>query len=314
MTKSSSIPLYLAPMAGAGDRAFRESCAAFGVDFFCTEMISSKATLFGDRKTALLAEIGPEERPCALQLFGSDPEGVARAAAILAERHRPDGIDLNFGCPVPKIAGNGDGSALMKTPQKCFEIVRECVMAVSVPVSVKIRAGWDEESLNAVEVALLCEKAGAARIAVHARCRSDFYRDGTVRPEICRAVKESVSVPVIANGDIRDAESAERMLELTRCDGLMIGRAAIGAPWVFAEIRAGLAGRAMPEIDKKAVIRRHLSLAFAYKPEAAGREMRMHMAHYLKGFRGAARYREAAGRAVTMQDYLTLIESLPDEK
>lgn len=299
-------------MAGAGDRAFRESCCRYGVDFFCTEMISAKAYHFGDKKTALLAETGGAERPIALQLFGSEPEILAEAAKGLGTKERGDWIDLNFGCPVPKIVNNGEGSALMRDPNRIFEIVRAVCEASSLPVSVKIRAGWDGEHINAPEVASLCEKAGAKRIAVHGRCRVDFYRDGTVRHEVIRRVKEAVSVPVIGNGDVRDGESALRMLEETGCDGLMIGRAAVGAPWVFAEIRAALEGKPVPHVDRKEAIREHLRLAFLYKPKSAGREMRMHMAQYLKGFRGAARLRDRASHAETLADYELLLEELAD--
>jgi len=298
-------------MAGAGDRAFRETCARFGVDGFYTEMISAKAVCYGDKKTALLAECGENERPIALQLFGSEEETLARAAEKLADKKKFDWIDLNFGCPVPKIVGNGEGSALMRDPEKIYALVRAVKEASSLPVSVKIRAGWDETDLNAPRVAVLCEKAGAGCIAVHGRTRADFYRDGTVRPEIIREVKRAVGIPVIANGDIRDGESAVRMLEKTCADGLMIGRAAVGSPWVFAEIRAALEGKSAPQIDPKEVIEFHLTLAFRYKKEVAGREMRMHMAQYLKGFRGAASLRDRASRACTIEDYRELLALLP---
>ncbi len=304
--------LYLAPMAGAGDRAFRETCALFGVDGFTTEMISAKAVHFGDKKTALLAEVGEIERPMCLQLFGSDSDIMAEAAVKMGIKEKCDGIDLNFGCPVPKIVGNGDGSALMREPQKIYEITKAVVSASRLPVSVKIRAGWDKEHINAPEVAVLCEKAGAKSIAVHGRTREDLYRDGTVRPEVIAEVKRAVGIPVIANGDVKDGASALRMLEVTGCDGLMIGRGAIGAPWVFGEIHAALEGRPFPEVDKKEVIRHHLSLAFRYKPAVAAKEMRMHLSHYLKGFRGAATLRDKASKAASIEDYLSLLEELPE--
>ncbi len=300
--------LALAPMAGAGDRAFRECCAMFGVDLFCTEMISAKAVHFGDKKTVLLAETGENERPIAIQLFGSDPDIMAEAAVKLGTKDRCDRIDLNFGCPVPKIVGNGEGSALMKNPQLCYEITRAVARASQLPVTVKIRAGWDGDHLNAPEIAVLCEKAGAAGIAVHGRTRMDFYRDGTMRPEVIRDVKRAVSIPVLANGDVKDSESALRLLEITGCDGLMIGRGAVGAPWVFAQVRAALMGKPIPEIDQKAAIRHHIDLAFRYKPQAAGRELRTHMAQYMKGFRGAAALRDQTSHAETKEDYLSLLE------
>lgn len=299
--------LALAPMAGAGDRAFRETCALFGVDLFYTEMISAKAVHFGDKKTALLAETGVEERPIAIQLFGSDPEIVAEAAIKLGTSDRCDRIDLNFGCPVPKIVNNGDGSALMKNPALCYEITRAAVEASRLPVTVKMRAGWDGDHLNAPEIAVLCEKAGASGIAVHGRTRVDFYRDGTMRPQVIRAVKEAVSIPVFANGDVTDGESALHLLEQTGCDGLMIGRGAVGSPWVFAQVRAALEGKPLPEIDKAEAVRHHIDLAFRYKPEAAGRELRTHMAHYMRGFRGAAALRDRVSHAETKEEYLELL-------
>jgi tRNA-dihydrouridine synthase len=201
----------------------------------------------------------------------------------------------------------------MKTPQLCGILVEAVKKAVPLPVSVKIRAGWDDSSLNAVEVAKICESAGACRIAVHARTRSDFYREGTLRLPVIAAVKEAVSVPVIGNGDLRTEEDLFTMQKETGCDGFMIGRAAIGAPWIFSRFRAALDGSALPPFSKKEVIRHHLSLAFRYKPTAAGREMRMHMSHYLKGFRGAASLRDRASHLEREEEYLALLDSLPDE-
>ncbi len=310
--KNCETMLYLAPMAGAGDRAFRETCAQFGADVFCTEMISAKAVRYGDRKTALLAETGKTDRPIALQLFGSEPEILAEAAVKLGDPEKVDWIDLNFGCPVPKIVNNGEGSALMKNPPLIYDIVHAVASASLLPVSVKIRAGWDEEHINAPEVAELCQKAGARRIAVHGRCRSDFYREGTVRLSVIRDVKKAVSIPVIGNGDVLSGESAVRMLEETGCDGLMIGRGAVGAPWIFREIRCFLEGKEKPIIHRKEAIRSHLERAFTYKPDSAGREMRMHMAQYCKGFRGAASLRDRASHAETKEDYLSLLDQIEE--
>lgn len=314
MKTQNLIPLSLAPMAGVGDRAFREVCKLCGADMVTTEMISAKAFSFSDKKTLLLADTGSEEAPISLQLFGHEPHLLAEAAAYFSKGNLFAAIDLNFGCPVPKIVRGGDGSALMKDSALCYEIAARVVESASVPVTAKLRAGWDEQSLNAPLIAEKLEKAGVARLAVHGRTRADLYAPGTVKKEIIREVVHAVHLPVIANGDIRDGESALAMLRETGCAGLMIGRGALGAPWIFAELRAALTGNQMPKIDRKAIIRTHLEKAFFYKPHAAGREMRMHMAHYCKGFRGAARERERASHCTAMVDYLSLLEDLQLEE
>jgi tRNA-dihydrouridine synthase B len=235
----------LAPMAGVGDRAFRETCARFGAACTVSEMVSSKALEFDDKKTLELMELGEEARPAAIQIFGSEPDVMALAARKALE-FSPDFIDINMGCPAPKITGPGAGSALMKTPQLCGEIVAAVVAAVPVPVTVKIRAGWDEKSVNAVEVASICEQAGAAAVAVHARTRSQMY-EPPADWSIIKAVKEAVKIPVIGNGDVTGAQSAARMLEQTGCDAVMVGRAALGNPWIFQQINAYLdEGRIVP--------------------------------------------------------------------
>ncbi len=307
--KKQNVPLALAPMAGAGDRAFREVCALFGAELFFTEMISAKALVYGDKRTAALMDAGKAARPLRVQLFGSEPDCLGKAAEIVSKTPF-EGIDINFGCPVPKIAGNGEGSALMRDVKKCAEIVSSVKENTHLPVSVKIRAGWDAESLNAPEVALACQEAGASLVTVHGRTRMDFYREGTVRREVIREVKSALHIPVFGNGDVVSGESARQMLYETGCDGLMIGRGAVGAPWIFSTVRSELEGKKAPEIDRKEVIREHLRLAFLYKPESAGREMRMHMAKYLKGFRGAAALRDRASHAETLSDYLELVSLL----
>ena len=304
--------LALAPMAGVGDRAFREVCAPFGVDLFTSEMISAKALTYGDKKSVLLADHGPSEAPFFLQLFGSEPAVVGEAVGILAEKTAFDGIDLNFGCPVPKIVKNGEGSALLRDPDLCGRIVEAAVAAAPCPVSVKMRLGWDGDHLTAVEVARVCEAAGAARLTVHGRTRADLYRDGTVRIDEIARVAAAVTIPVFANGDVKDGASAVRMLAETGAAGIAVGRGALGRPWVFAEIRAALEGKSAPAVDRKAVMRRHVALAFRYKPLAAAGELRTHMAHYLRGFRGAAALRAAVSAAATPADYEALIARLPD--
>lgn len=305
---------FLAPMAGAGDRAFREICVRFGADFFTSEMVSAKALEFGDKKTMELMELGADARPAAIQLFGSEPEVMARAAKRAME-FAPDAVDVNMGCPAPKITGPGAGSALMKTPALCGEIVAAVAAAVPVPVTVKMRAGWDEGSVNAVEVARICEQAGAAAIAVHARTRSQMYAP-PARWEVIRQVKEAVRIPVIGNGDVTGAQSAALMLEQTGCDAVMVGRAALGNPWVFLQIGEYLTEscRIVPPpgiCERMAVMGRHIDLMCRYKGEKrAMNEARKHVAWYLKGLRGAAEFRRRAGLLETRAQLVGLIEEI----
>jgi tRNA-dihydrouridine synthase B len=270
----------LAPMAGVGDRAFRETCARFGAACTVSEMVSSKALEFDDKKTLELMELGEEARPAAIQIFGSEPDVMALAARKALE-FSPDFIDINMGCPAPKITGPGAGSALMKTPQLCGEIVAAVVAAVPVPVTVKIRAGWDEKSVNAVEVASICEQAGAAAVAVHARTRSQMY-EPPADWSIIKAVKEAVKIPVIGNGDVTGAQSAARMLEQTGCDAVMVGRAALGNPWIFQQINAYLdEGRIVPPpslSERMQIMVQHVELMCRYKGEyRAMKEARKHV-------------------------------------
>ncbi len=302
--------LSLAPMAGVGDRAFRELCRECGADAVTTEMISAKAFSFGDKKTLALAEAGAAEAPVSLQLFGHEPDLLAKAASFFSRRGIYAAIDLNFGCPVPKVVRGGDGSALLREPDLLYEIAARTVEASAVPVTAKIRIGWDKDGVNVAETARLLEKAGVASLAVHGRTRADLYRPGAVRREAIREAVEAVKIPVIANGDVTDAASARAMLAETGAAGLMIGRAALGAPWVFSLIRAALTGKEIPAPDRSGVMRRHVEKAFFYKPRAAGAELRLHFAHYLKGFPGAAGLRDEASRAVTPEDYFSLIERM----
>jgi tRNA-dihydrouridine synthase B len=289
----------LAPMAGAGDRAFRETCARFGAAYTVSEMVSSKALEFGDKKTRELMELGEEARPAAIQIFGSEPAVMALAAKKAME-FSPDFIDINMGCPAPKITGPGAGSALMKNPRLCGEIVAAVAAAVPVPVTVKMRTGWDESSINAVEVATICEQAGAAAVAIHARTRSQMY-EPPADWSIIKAVKDAVEIPVIGNGDVTDAGAAARMIEQTGCDAVMVGRAALGNPWIFRQINAYLTElcRIVPPPDiceRMLVMVRHIDLMCRYKGEhRAMNEARKHVGWYLKGLRGAAEFRRRAG-------------------
>lgn len=306
----------LAPMAGVADRAFRRICVEYGAAYVVGEMVSSKGLNFGDRKSAELLELGEEERPAAVQLFGDDPEQMARAAR-LAMAVRPDAIDVNMGCPAPKIAGNHCGSALMREPELCRRIVRAVVEAVEVPVTAKIRKGYGRDEVNAVEVAQACAAGGAAAITVHGRTREQMYAP-PVDWEIIRRVKEAVDIPVIGNGDVTSAAQAAALYEQTGCDLVMVGRGALGAPWIFAQINAYLQeGRVLPDppvAKRMAVLLRQISLAVEYKGErVAMREARKHAAWYMRGLRGAAGLRARAGTLETFDDLRRLCEAVMQE-
>lgn len=285
----------LAPMAGVADRAFRELCVQYGAGFTVSEMISSKAVVMGDKKSQTLMNLNDDERPCAIQIFGNSPDIMSQSISF-AEIQNPDFIDINFGCPAPKIAGNGSGSALMKNPKLIGEIVKAVSAATNLPVTAKIRIGWDNNSVNAVEVAKIIQQNGAAAITVHGRTRQQMYAP-PVNTEIIKEVKESVSIPVIANGDIKDGISAAEMLRKTNCDYLMVGRGALGRPWVFSQINAYLNdGIILPEPpipERMKVMINHIKKICEYKGEKNGiKEARKHAAWYIKGIRGAANYRQ----------------------
>ena len=285
---------FLAPMAGIADKAFRELCHSFGAAYTVTEMVSSKGLTMGDRKSGELLSIG-NEHPTGAQIFGDDPEIMAQAAVKCLE-YKPEIIDINMGCPAPKVAMNGGGSSLLKNPELAFEITKAVVQAVDIPVTVKIRSGWDESSINAVHMAELLEKAGAAAIAVHGRTRQQMY-SGKVDTDLIRDVKKAVAIPVIGNGDITNEQSAAAMLEETGCDAIMIGRGALGNPWLFQRINAFLGeSRLLPEPDvaeKMKVMLEHIKKIIEYKGEyTAMREARHHAAYYTKGMRGGAALRK----------------------
>ncbi len=303
----------LAPMAGTADRAFRELCRGYGAAFCVTEMVSSKGIAFNSKKSAELMEISSEERPCGVQIFGDEPKVMAEAAQF-AMQFFPEFIDINMGCPAPKISSNGSGSALMKKPDLCGEIVYAVSKAVDIPVTVKIRKGWDEKSVNAVEVAKICENAGASAITVHGRTREQFYQppaDWT----IIKKVKESVTIPVIGNGDVTNAEEAGRMIEETNCDMVMVGRAALGNPWIFREINAYFDTDKLifppGPAEKISVMLKHIQKLIEYKGEYIGmREARKHVAWYIKGFKGAAEFRNIAGRLTTFDELIELSKQI----
>lgn len=284
---------FLAPMAGIADRSFRELCTQFGAAYTVTEMVSSKGLTMGDKKSGELLTIG-SERPCGAQIFGDNPQIMAQAASKCLE-YVPDVIDINMGCPAPKVAMNGGGASLMKKPQLAYEITKAVVEAVNIPVTVKIRKGWDDDNINAVEMALLAQKAGASAVAVHGRTRQQMY-SGKVDYQIISDVKNALDIPVIANGDITDEQTAAIMLEKTNADAIMIGRGALGNPWVFSRINAYLSEcRVLPEpstIEKMNVMLKHIQKIIEYKGEyTAMREARHHAAYYTKGMRGGAKLR-----------------------
>lgn len=302
-----------APMAGVSDRAFRELCREYGAAFTVGEMASAKGLCYNDRKTAELLAVTEPERPMGVQLFGAEPEFMA-AAAKKAEQFHPDFIDINAGCPAPKVTGTNGGSSLLKNPKLCGEIVKAVASAVSVPVTLKIRKGWDDSTITAVEVAQYAEDAGVSMITVHGRTRKQMYAP-PVDLDIIRRVKEAVSVPVIGNGDIDSAESAKAMLDYTGCDLVMIGRGALGHPWLFREVRELLNGQPItpaPDLEETMeIMRRHLLKLCEYKGERTGmREARKHAAWYIKGSRNAARLRKMCGELSTLSDIDRLIDEV----
>lgn len=300
----------LAPMAGVSDRAYRELCVRFGAAYCVSEMVSSKALSFNSKKSEELMEISDLERPCGIQIFGDDPKCMADAAKHALE-NKPDIIDINMGCPAPKISSNGSGSALMKNPRLCGEIVKAVTAVTDIPVTVKIRKGWDDDSVNAVEVAKICESAGAAAITVHGRTRQQYYKP-PVDYDIIRAVRESVSVPVIANGDIDSAERAKEVMDITGCDLVMIGRATLGNPWIFSQINAYLENPNVkihtPDLEERlGVMIEHIGKMVEYKGEhMAMLQARKLVVGYFKGMKGAAALRNEAGKIKTLDDLYEL--------
>lgn len=306
-------PLALAPMAGVTDQPFRLLCREQGAGLVCTEMVSAKAILYKNKNTGMLMAIEEKERPAALQLFGCEPEVMAEAARQIEERNF-DILDVNMGCPVPKVVNNGEGSALMKNPKLAGEIVKALVKAVKKPVTVKIRKGFDGEHVNAVEMAKILEDAGAAAIAVHGRTREQFY-SGRADWEIIRRVKEAVSIPVIGNGDVDSPDAAAALLRETGCDGVMIARGAQGNPWIFSRVLRYLEdGTLLPLPDRqevKEMIFRHGAMLIAAKGEYTGiREMRKHVAWYTAGFPHSAKLRGRINTVESLAELREVLESL----
>lgn len=305
----------LAPMAGVADKAFRELSRSFGCACCVGEMVSAKGISYHSRKSAELMDISECERPSGVQLFGCEPDTMAFAAEF-SLKYNPDFIDINMGCPVPKVNSIGCGCQLMQNPDLCYDIVKAVSSAVDLPVTVKIRKGVDEEHITAVEVAKAVESAGAKAIAIHGRTRAQMYKP-SADWSIIKEVKNAVGIPVIGNGDIVTAQDAAKMLEETGCDMVMVGRGAMGNPWIFREINAYLnEGRIIPPpslFEKLDIMRRHIEKLCEYKGEDVGmREARKHVAWYIKGLKGSASFRNEAGRLKTLEEFYGLIKRVAE--
>lgn len=304
--------VILAPMAGVTDLPFRLLCKEQGAGLLCMEMVSAKAIYYNNKNTEALMEIDERELPVSLQLFGSDADIMSEMAKRIEEK--PFAIlDINMGCPVPKVAGNGEGSALMKNPKLVAEIVSKVSGAIQKPVTVKIRKGFDEEHVNAVEIAKIAEQCGAAAVAVHGRTREQYY-SGKADWDIIRQVKEAVSIPVIGNGDVTGPESAKKMIEETGVDGIMIGRAARGNPWIFGQIRDYLKTGVLPKKPTLEEVRdmmlRHAKMQLECKGEYTGiREMRKHVAWYTVGYPNSARLRAKINEVESFEELEKLLSS-----
>lgn len=304
--------LVLAPMAGISNTSYRKIVKSMGAGLIYAEMVSSNALMYGNDKTIELLKMSDSERPIAQQIFGSDVKTFVEAAKIVEEKMHPDIIDINMGCPVPKVALRAQaGSALLKDPKKIKEIVTAVVNSVSVPVTVKIRSGWDDNHINACEVAKVCESAGASAIAVHARTRAQGY-SGNANWDIIKQVKEAVSIPVIGNGDVTSSEKAKEMLDYTGCDAVMIGRAAIGNPWIFKEckeyLERGILISKPTMIEKIDMIKKHYNLLKEDKNEKlALLEIRTHALAYLKGLPEAKYYKDLICKTKTEEEFLNIL-------
>ena len=299
--------VFLAPMAGITDVPYRSICKEFGAGLTYSEMISAKGMYYNDEKTRLLMKKAENEAPFAVQIFGSDADIMAKVAEEISDS--ADIIDINMGCPAPKVVKNGDGSKLMLNPELIDEITGKVVEKAKVPVTIKIRKGWDKEHINAVQIAEIAEKNGISAITVHGRTREEFY-SGKADWDIIKEVKDSVSIPVIGNGDITSVESANEIFEKTNCDAIMIGRASLGNPWIFEEIISGQKVNKTCE-DVKKMIEKHLEMLIKEKGEyTAIREMRKHIAWYIKGFANAAEIRKRVNEIDELEELKDMIQNI----
>lgn len=306
--------VFLAPMAGVTDLPFRVLAREFGADLVVSEMVSAQALVYRNERTLRMLTIHEAERPCAIQIFGRDPKVCAQAAQIVHEQVQPDMVDLNFGCPTPKVVKNGDGAALLKDPELLGSIARAVVQAVPIPVTAKIRLGWDQDSINCLEVARRLEEAGVHWITVHARTREQFY-SGDAQWDWIEKIKAKSSVPIVGNGDVFSPEAARALLEQTGCDHVAIGRGAQGNPWIFQQVKAYMEEGVImppPSVEKRiAVALRHLNLKVEYDgEERAVREMRPHLAWYLRGVPYSAGVRRELNTATSVEAVERLLKEL----
>jgi len=310
-------PVIPAPMAGVTDLPYRRILKAMGAGLVCGEMVSAQALVYGNARTLDLLRVCPEERPISLQLFGSDPEVMAEAAKTLKD-YPIDIIDLNMGCPVPKVVKNSEGSALLKDLPRAQSIIQAVSVAAERPVTVKMRAGWERGKEVAPELAVLAEQAGAAAVAVHGRFREDFY-SGVADWDVIKRVKAAVRIPVIGNGDLTSAESALEMMAQTGCDGVMVGRGVMGNPWLIREIVAALKGEPLPwppRVNERiALMKSHLQAQIEFSGEKRGiLEMRKHLSWYMKGLPGAARFRRVINEAADLEDVLRILSEVESDQ
>lgn len=311
--------IVLAPMAGISNSAFRTIVKEMGCGLIVSEMVSDKAIYYGSKKTIDMLYMTDFERPISQQIFGSDKESFVYAAKYIEENMKPDIIDINMGCPVPKVALRAQaGSALLKSPDKVYEIVKAVVGAVKVPVTVKIRSGWDSNNINAVEIAKVIEKAGASAITVHGRTRAQGY-SGKADWNIIKEVKENVSIPVIGNGDITSAYDAEKMLKETKCDAVMIGRGVLGNPFLIKEcvdyLEKGILPKKVTKKEKIEMLKKHFKYLLKIKPEkTALLEMRTHAAYYLKGLEGASPVKQKIMKTTNKEEFLEIIKEYEEIK